>query len=249
MLFLLKKIMCYKKLKSTVLVIGFLLLTNFTFAQTYHKFSLGLGAGPNYPYTDVYKGKISYTTYGSLDYSITPFITLGLEAQNGEIEGGSINTDPYNRQYKNRYSSINANVKFMLGEVVDYDKSSFLYAFKGFYAGIGIGAINNKIVDIVRYRPSFSNDPGYGPFPGKDKSLHLAIPINLGINFFLNDNNDVIRYVINVNAQSNYIVGEGLDGYNDSPDKFRNEESDMYNAYTIGFKYFFGNTKIYRKTL
>lgn len=242
--------MITKQIKFSIVTTAFLLIVNFCSAQSnYFKLSAGLGVGPNYSFTDVYEGSLGYTVYGTLDINLTPFVTAGLEIQKGTVRGGDLTTDRYNRQYTNHYSAVSANFKFMLGEIVDYDRSDFLYTIRGLYAGAGLGVINNKIVNIVRYRPSFSDDPGYGPFPGKDKSTNLVVPFNLGINIFLNDSYGYMRYVVTLNAQSNYTFGEGLDGYNDPPSKFRNDSPDVYNVYSVGVKYFFGNIKVYRKTL
>lgn len=238
--------MVNKGLRFTVSTIALLLMANFSNAQSnYFKLSWGLGAGPNYSFTDVYKGNWGYTAYGTFDVNLTPFVTAGIEAQYGMVQGGDIDTDPHNRQYINHYTSVTANVKFMLGEFVKYDRSEFLYSIRGLYAGFGVGAIKNNIVDIVRVKP-FSNNY---VFPGEDKSINLAVPLNLGINFFINDGYGYTRYVINLNAQSNVTLGEGLDGYNDSSAKFENYSPDIYNTYSVGVKYFFGNIKSYRKTL
>ncbi|WP_037505227.1 hypothetical protein [Pedobacter jeongneungensis] len=212
--------------------------------------SYGFGGGVNKSYTDVYKGGFGYTAYGVFDYHITPFVTLGLEGQYGMVQGGDIETDPHNRQFVNKYKTLSVNVKLMLGEVVDYDKSEFLYNIRGLYLGLGVGVVNNNITDIVRYKPSWAAyDPGYGPFPGQDKSNNLLVPINFGFNYFINDGYGYMRYIININAQSNFTFGEGLDGYNDSSTKFKNYSPDVYNSYTIGFKYMLGRIKSYRKTL
>jgi hypothetical protein len=243
--------MIFNLLRATYITLLLVFIGTFSFAQSnYFKMSYGFGGGINKSYTDVYKGSFGYTAYGVIDYHITPFVTLGLEGQYGRIQGGDIETDPHNRQFINKYTAITANVKLMLGEVADYNKSEFLYNLRGLYVGLGIGVVNNKITDIVRYKPSWAaNDPGYGPFPGKDKSLNMAVPLNLGFNYFISDGYGYMRYVININAQSNYTFGEGLDGYNDSSVKFENYSPDVYNVYTIGFKYMFGTIKSYRKTL
>lgn len=242
--------MNYKRLKIIFLTVFLLMIAKFSDAQSnYFKWSYGLSAGPNFSKTDVVDGGWGYTIAGTIDHHFTPFITGGLEAQYGMIQGGDIVTDRNNRQFKNKYMGINANMKFMLGEFINYDKTNFLYNIKGLYLGAGIGAVKNNITDIVRYRPSYSNDPGYGPFPGSDKSTDLWVPLNLGINFYLNDGWGYVRYVINVNAQSNVTFGEGLDGYNDPESKFKNYDPDTYNVYSIGFKYYFGKIKVYRKTL
>ncbi|WP_406824562.1 hypothetical protein [Pedobacter sp. KACC 23697] len=212
--------------------------------------SYGFGGGVNKSYTDVYQGSFGYTAYGVFDFHITPFVTFGLEGQYGMVQGGNIETDPHNRQFVNQYTALSANAKLMLGEVVNYDKSEFLYNIRGLYAGLGIGVIKNNITDIVRYKPSWAaNDPGYGPFPGEDKSLNLLVPLNFGFNYFINDGYGYMRYIININAQSNFTFGEGLDGYNDASNKFKNYSPDVYNTYTIGFKYMLGKIKSYRKTL
>lgn len=243
--------MIYKCSRIIYLSLFFIFLSQFSKAQSnYFKWSYGLGGGPNYSKTDVVDGNWGYTITGVIDHHFTPFITGGLEAQYGMVQGGDIVTDPHNRQFVNKYSGINANIKIMLGEFIRYDRSEFLYNIKGLYAGIGVGVINNNITDIVRYKPSWAAyDPGYGPFPGKDKGLNFWVPINLGFNYYINDGYGYVRYVININAQSNFTFGEGLDGYDDPSNKFKNYDPDTYNAYTIGLKYFFGNIKVYRKTL
>jgi hypothetical protein len=243
--------MIFNLLRATYISLLLVFIGSFSFAQSnYFGMSYGFGGGINKSYTDVYKGSYGYTAYGVLDYHITPFVTIGLEGQYGRVQGGDIETDLHNRQFVNKYTAISANAKVMLGELVNYDRSEFLYNIRGLYAGLGLGVINNKITDIVRYKPSWAAyDPGYGPFPGKDKSLNLLIPINFGFNYYINDGYGYMRYIININAQSNFTFGEGLDGYNDSSTKFKNYSPDVYNAYTIGFKYMFGKIKVSHKTL
>lgn len=240
-----------KLLKSNLLTIIFTLLIHFSFAQSnYFKWSGGIGAGPNFSRTDVKKGNWGHTAYGELNFHLTPFVTLGLEAQYGLVQGGNIRTDTHNRQFANKYTTIGANFKFMLGEVIDFESSKFLDNIKGVYAGIGVGVINNNITDIVRFKPPWAAyDPGFGPFPGQDKTRNIWVPISIGYNYFLYDGYGYIRYAINLNLQSNFTFGEGLDGYDDPAAKFKNYDPDTYNSYTIGFKYFFGNVRTYHKTL
>ncbi|WP_053058427.1 hypothetical protein [Pedobacter sp. BMA] len=241
--------MILSRLKKSFLPVTFIFVANFTFAQSnYFKYSYGFGGGINKSYTDVYEGSIGYTTYGVFEYNLTPYVTLGLDGQYGMVQGGDIHTDPYNRQFVTKYTSVTLNAKVMMGEYVYYDKSEFLYNLRGLYFGLGVGFINNKVTDVVRQRPSFSNDPGY-TFPGKDKSVNLHVPINVGFNYFITDGYGYQRYIININAQANYTFGEGLDGYDDPSNKFKNYSPDIFNAYTIGFRYMFGTIKAYRKTL
>nr|WP_199157395.1 hypothetical protein [Pedobacter sp. ASV2] len=240
-----------KHLKITFLAITFLCSLQYSSAQSnYFKWSGGIGAGINHSSTDVYKGSWGHTFYGVIDHHFTPFLTGGIEAQYGLIQGGDIVNDPHNRQFVNEYSSVALSGKAMIGEFINYERNDFLNYIKGLYVGLGVGVINNNLTQVVRYKPSWAKiDPNYGPFPGKDKSVNLWVPLNLGINFFINDAYGYPRYIINVNAQSNYTFGEGLDGYDDPTTKFKNYDPDTYNVYSIGVKYFFGNIKVYRKTL
>lgn len=52
---------------------------------------------------------------------------------------------------------------------------------------------------------------------------------------------------MNINLQSNLTIGEGLDGYDDSPVKFKNSSPDIYNYYSVGIKYHFGPVGISKK--
>jgi len=243
--------MNYKFLKVISLTIFLLFITFFSNAQSnYSKWSYGLGGGVNYSRTDIIDGNWGYTLTGNIDHHFTPFVTLGVEAQYGLIQGGDVEIHPNDGQFVNKYKGINVNMKIALGEFIDFNRTDFLYKIKGLYLGTGFGVINNKITDIVRYKLiSAGEEAGDGPFPGKDKSVSLWVPVNLGINFYFKDKWGAIRYALNLNAQTNFTFGEGLDGYNDPPSQFKNYNPDMYDVYSIGFRYYFGNSRIYRRTL
>lgn len=243
--------MIFKLSRSTALTVLFFLLINYSFAQSnYFKWSVGFGAGPNYSKTDVLKGSWGHTVYGEVNHYLTPFVSLGLEGQYGLVQGGDIHTDPHNRQFLNDYTSLSVNFKMALGELIDFERSMLLDNIKGIYVGIGVGAIKNNIADIVRRKPMWAAiDPGYGPFPGENKTTNLWVPLNLGYNYYFYDGYGYARFAINLNLQSNFTFGEGLDGYDDSSVNFKNYSPDTYNTYSIGVKCFFGNTRVYRRTL
>ncbi|MET4080511.1 hypothetical protein ABIB40_000455 [Pedobacter sp. UYP30] len=209
------------------------------------KYTAGINVGPNRSYTDVKKGGWGHTFAVDFNYYPLRYLTVGLEGQTGLIQGGNINTDLYNRQFANRYASLAITGKLMVGKLFKVESSEFLYAMRGLYAGVGAGIIKNHMIDIVRYRPSFSDDPGYGPFPGKDDSYNVVLPFNLGINFYIAESGFVSNFIINVNAQSNITIGEGLDGYDDPPNKFENKKQDIYNVYSVGIKYIIGRYRYY----
>ena len=222
----------------------FLCLT--TVAQSnFHKLSLGAGFGSTTSFTDVEKRDFGLAGYGTLDYYFTPFLNIGMEVQKGEIAGGDVATDPNERQFINTYTSLTLNGKIALGSFIDYERNSFANAIKHLYAGAGIGLIRNKMKSVIRYP---SSNPTY-KFPGVDSGNDIVVPLNLGINFYVGGKSGIRRLAINLNVQGNVTIGEGLDGYNDSPIKFENNNPDIYTYYSLGLKYHFGQVGISRKYL
>ncbi len=219
-------------MKKITLSLVLSLVSIIGFAQTnFYKFGVGAGAGGTMAFADLKKKKIGIAGYLTLDYHITPFISLGLEGQKGELAGGDIIFDVNNRQFINSYLSGNANLKVQLGEFLSSSqrRNIFLNNIRGMYAGVGFGYIKNKISNVRYY------DVNY--FPGEDTSTEIIIPINLGINFYLPDRWGYDRFVINVNLQSAMTSGEGLDGYN-TPGVGPN---DFYTFLSGGIKLNFGS--------
>lgn len=215
-------------------------------AQTnFYKMTIGAGAGVTQSYTDVAKHDYGLAAYGAFDYYFTPFLSLGLEGQMGEINGGDYYTDPHNRQFINSYKTFALNGKVYLGSMIDYQRSSFANAIKGLYAGAGVGVVMNKMRFIVREKPDAS---GY-VFPGKDTSKDLLVPLNLGIAFNFMDRYGYYKYGLNFNYQANIALGEDLDGYDDSPLKFKSGNPDIYTYFSVGLKYHFGSIGLSSKTL
>lgn len=212
--------------------------------SNFYKMTIGAGAGITQSFTDVAKHDFGLAGYGTFDYNFTPFLNLGFEGQMGEINGGDVYTDPNNRQFINRYKAFTLNGKVALGAVIDYGRTGFANVIKGLYVGAGAGIVMNKMRFIVREKP----DDGY-IFPGYDSSKDILVPLNLGINFNIPDWKGYYRYSININYQSNIVLGEGLDGYDDSPVKFKNGHPDIYNYFSIGLKYHFGSIGLSTKTL
>lgn len=237
-------------MKKAILTTLFALLTIVGFSQTnFYKLAVGGGLGPTVSYADVTENGQSFGGYISGDYNFTPFLTAGLEIQAGQIKGGNILTNQHNRQFKNSYKAFSVNAKIALGEFIDYETNDFLNAIKGIYIGVGLGAINNNMTYIVRYKPNTQTPDqplGY-LFPGRDKSTDLLMPVNLGMNFYFRDREDQLRYIINFNYQGNLTFGEGLDGYDDSMATFKNNAPDIYTLFSVGMKYNFGSVRVYKR--
>jgi hypothetical protein len=54
---------------------------------------------------------------------------------------------------------------------------------------------------------------------------------------------------INITYTHNFTFSEGLDGYDDSSSKFKNNAQDMFSALTVGVKFNFGTTASYIKSI
>ena len=222
-----------------IILILFTLFINFTLlAQSnFYKFSIGGGAGATLAFADLDNKTLAFAGYGTIDYLITPYVSIGLEFQKGELAGGDITFDKNNRQFINSYIAGTGNIKFGLGEMLNSYQlnNQFLYQLRGLYAGIGFGYIKNKISNVRYYGDNF--------YPGADTSVEGLVPLNLGINFYFPDQWGHTRFAINLNLQHTIAVGEGLDGYGSSSA----QHNDMYTYASAGVKYHFGPFGLYSR--
>ena len=227
----------------TTACLALLLCTTATAQSNFYKMSFGGGLGVTTSYADVERHRKAFAGNLVFDYYFTPFISLGVEGQMGEVAGGDIDTDPYHRQFINQFKAFAFTGKVALGAVTDYEHNNFLDNIKGLYIGSGVGLIQNKMTGIVRRDPV--TDAYY---PGSDESKDLRIPINLGIDFFFPNKYGQTRLLLNVNYQGNIILGEGLDGYDDSSRRFRSGSPDIYTFLSIGLRYQFGQIGLSKKS-
>lgn len=230
-------------------VFSLLMLCNVGYAQSnFHKLSLGAGYGVTQSFTDVQEHAISFAGYGTVDYFLTPFISLGGEFQMGQIVGGDIYSDPNEREFINDYKAASINGKLYLGSVIDFQRSFFANSIKWFYVGAGAGIIRNEVERVV-VKPSTRNTDNPYTFPGKGSSTDLIIPLTTGISYFFSDRTGKPKIGLNLNYQFNLSLGEGMDGYDDSPIKFKNGNTDVYTYLSFGVRYNFGLIGLSKKTL
>ena len=156
--------------------------------------------------------------------------------------------DKYGRQYTNSYKALVLHGDFQLGAAIDYEGSWVLKLVKNFYGGTGIGFISNTN-KVQRTNVYPQNGPLTYVFPGKDNSLDIMVPFRFGYEFKIFDSYDEPGMAIDIGYVHNFAFGEGLDGYNDPPTKFKNNATDQYTQIVIGFKYFFGNVVSYNKLI
>lgn len=234
-------------MKRIFILIFFLAFTIPSFAQSnFYKLSIGAGGGFTQSFTEVKKHDFGVAGYGTLDYLLTPFISLGIEGQKGQINGGDFHTDPRNRQFVNSYMSFAFSGKVSLGQFMDdrYRNNGLSNFLKGLYLGAGIGAIKNNPLFTTGLDPE---DPNH-TYTDQATSKDIFFPLNLGINIYFADREGFYRYALNLNYQGNITLGEGLDGYDDTKTTFRSGTPDAFTFLSVGVKYNFGKMGLSRKT-
>jgi len=232
-------------LKRIIITTLFLAAALSSFSQSnFYKFSIGGGFGATQSFTEVQKHGFGLSGYGTLDYLFTPFASLGLEIQKGEVNGGDFKNDPLNREFVNSYQSFAFNAKVSLGQVLNdrYNGPSDLV--KGIYMGAGAGVIKSSTLFTTGLDP---NNNAFATVDNLD-SKDVFFPLNLGINIHFPDREGFYRYVLNLNYQANITLGEGLDGYDDSKITFQSGTVDVFTFFSVGVKYNFGTMGLSRKT-
>jgi hypothetical protein len=220
-------------------------------SYNYSRFGVGLYASYNRPYADLKKANDGKTIALAGYYNLSPYIPLGLEVQAGGLSGGDINTDRDKRQYDNHYKAVLLRGDFGLGEILNYDQSSFMRVIKDFYVGTGVGVISNKMAFVQRTNlTDTSQEPkGSYTFPGQSSSLNLIVPLRVGYEFKIYDNYDEPFMGINIGYIHNITWGEGLDGYADPRTGFKNNSPDQYRQIVVGVKFNFGSTVPFIKSI
>lgn len=217
----------------------------------YYEWGWGGGVGYGRAYADTKRQDYHPIFNLNIAYNYNPYLPIALELQFGTLSGGgrTRDKDQFGRIYKNAYKALILHGDQQMGDLFDYSDNGVLNILKNFYIGTGIGAVSNNMKDIQRTNLYAENDVigSLEGFQGKDKSINFLIPLRVGYEFKIYDDYDQVGYTITIGYEHNYTFGEGLDGYNDNPSKFKNNAPDQYAHFTIGFRYNFGNTVSYNK--
>ena len=231
---------------KSILVSALLFFTAFSAAaqSNFYKISIGAGVGATQSFTEVPEHSFGLAGYGTLDYLFTPFVSLGLEIQKGEINGGDYEKDKQSRQFVNTYKALAISGKIALGQFIEDHYRGSANWIRGLYVGSGIGVIQNSTLYTLEANPSA---PNYINVLEK-KSKDLYLPLNLGVNFYFPDREGFYRYALNINYQANITTGEDLDGYDHSRITFKSGKPDIYTFLSIGLKYNFGTIGLSKKT-
>jgi hypothetical protein len=234
-------------LKKIYILVTCIALSLNAFSQSnFYKFSVGAGAGFTRPYGDLNKSLNSIAVYGTADYYLTPFVTLGVEGQSGHLKGGDKDVGS-KRYFNNAYLTGSVNVKAHLGAFFDkgFRSTRFEDIINQIYVGTGIGIIRNKVSETTHRQKEDGTRFAYDQ--GRDNSKDAFVPVNIGIDYAFKDYHGWDRLLVNVNLQGNLTFGEGLDGYDDSPVYTHNQFADVYIFPSVGIKYKFGFVGYHRK--
>ena len=208
----------------------------------YVKYAVGYEFSSTRGYTNVNAQNDEIAQSLHLTYYYAPFVPLEAEVQVGQLAGGGVKIDPYGRQYANNYYAVIFHADLQFGQIVNYGNSDFLNFIKDFYIGAGVGALTNN-VKVQRTSPY---DPSY-VFPGTDHGTNIDLPFRIGYEYKFFNRFDEATFRIYVSYTQSFVLGEGLDGYNDPPTHFKNNATDQYRQISIGFKYDFGPGTSYTK--
>lgn len=201
----------------------------------FYRFSLGVGTGVTTSHADVYGSNVSSASKMDVSYYLGQFINVSVNYQQGKVIGGDVYKNIHHRQFVNDFSSIDLNLKLQLGAILQNDESVFLNIMQGLYVGTGIGGIQNRHKNPVRYQLSTGMK-----FPGYNRSKEMFVPFMAGINFHVPDKLNVTRVLISLNFQGNVVSGEGLDSYDTSGSDYRQGIPDIYTFLNFGISYHFG---------
>jgi hypothetical protein len=205
----------------------------------YAPYDIGFAAGANQVYGDAQTITTTPSAHVTFTYNTTPFVNYVLEAQGGQLAGGSAINSVSGREFINNYAAVIFRGQLQAGEIIDYSQSSIANAFKNLYLSAGIGYMINHIVKINRYSYKL---PGFYT-GGANNSTELFIPARIGYEFkiFNSYNNPSVK--IDLAYQYNYMFGDNLDGFKTGKTK------DVYSQFTVGVKFAIGSVISYRKQI
>ena len=245
-----------KKLILLFVLVFSTVLAKAQMGYNYKEFGIGLDMSYARGYTNVNYQAEHIVTSLNFIYNYSPYIPVAAELQFGSLSGGGLtpNIDKYGRQYDNHYEAFVVHADFQLGEAIDYSQSDLLNILKNFYFGTGMGAVfNDNVVQRTNVYYGENGLPNNGPstyvFPGKNSGINLMLPFRFGYEFKLYNDYYEPYMAIDIGYVHNFVFGEGLDGYDDPSNIFKNNASDQYRQIVIGVKFNFGNITSYNKLI
>lgn len=184
------------------------------------------------------------TTTASINFNFTfnytPYTNFVLEAQLGKLAGGDINTVTQ-RKFNNDFTAFIFRGQLQIGELIDYERSPFMNAVKGFYVSAGVGMVANNITYINGVPNQIPGSTAV--FINKTKTPFL--PFRVGYEFKMYNKYKMPSVKFDLGYGYNYILGDDLDGYT-----IVKGHHDVYTQFTLGVKFAItGDVTSYRKQI
>ena len=214
------------------------LFDNAAFAQNNTKYSpLSIGAGYGVTVASAGEQTITASSAGNLNlnYNSSPFTSMSLESQFGNLSGGNAFKDASFKQFTNQYFALMVHADLQAGEIVDHDENGFVNAFRNFYVGTGAGFVANNIVSLNKNVSGATSNY-------KLSSINFTVPFRGGYEFKLYNKTGVPHIKIDISYEYVTVFGQGLDGYIDAS---RASVPKFYNYISAGIKIGFGKARSY----
>lgn len=221
--------------KSVLTLIALCLSASLSAQYNFYKLSAGGGLGTTITFADANKVEPTIAVYGNVDYYFTPYLSLGIEAQRGTLKGKHIIGNEISKTFNNTYTTGTLNAKLQLGQFFSrkQERHHLLKLIRGIYFSSGIGVIRSKTDIIYLHEDPKTDVIGYD----------VIFPLGGGINFYFPDKWGYQHFAINLNMQTTFSMGDGMDG-NLSPNSNFN---DIYTYFSAGVKFYIKPLGLYKK--
>lgn len=209
-------------------------------AQFSRPITIGAGAGAAYGLADLKNSKVGFSWYGEGDYLLSPFISVGLQAQTGKLSG-----EEFNSAFSNKYYAGNVNAKVRMGQFMGLSDNYSYYTLaasdvqrilSNVYVGAGAGLMKNSIARSVTNEYVQSIGVQGGELAEDRSGIHFIVPINVGVDIPFGRTLYGPKWAVNVNYQHNLTFNDNIDG-------IVNSQNDQYGVVSVGVKYAFFNRK------
>ena len=231
----------FRSAAAAVLISFFCLTAKAQLGYEYAKYDIGFGAAASRVVgSDAETVTIAPTGHINFTYNQSPFINYVVEVQGGILKGGS-QSSPLRRYFENKFTAVMFKAQIQAGEFIRYSDSRVMNGLKNFYLATGAGFVINKLdIDPTLRVP---DQTGYFT-PGRNHSNQVLIPARLGYEFKVFNKYNQPSFKIDLGYQLNYILGDGLDGFETGKSK-----NDAYDQFSIGVKFAIGGVTSYRKSI
>lgn len=203
-----------------------------------HNYSVGFGIGSSKLYGDWAYSNPQPVYIGYFEKNVSHSISVGWTVSVGDLS----TRDPYSfyRAF-NHFTSVDQHVTIQLGALFglisrDYWEFFLLRYIGGFYAGTGLGIINNDVKRIANFNENIPGKVVTGNPTMLTNTTALYVPINLGYNLYIPRLWIFKGCVFNANFQYATAMSDYLDGY--KPPLVANKKNDVFTVMSLGVRFF-----------